>query len=800
MIMMTGTSVNINYKLVNLMSYKKLNRDVIFFEKNGDKNYDIGGCKVIPYKNLHDILKVVKNYKSVTIVNQDSFCLNDAAIRNLKADTIYFNSDLEFESIQQGIESTEKINFIQFSTKALVNAEKYILKFERELSNSLFLKDEFKDFLVFLILTDQRLNVGRVSIANSKNYLNLKKNDKFDLVKNFIFLDEYKPWLNLENSSYALDHDSKINLLFFSDWYKHFNSIKSCFENSEFIAGIELTEECNQKKLMDYLLRVNYERSNFKAAMRKKDEYIYSITKNKMYLLAGKKEMKKTGWDNKLIRAYQQGNKINFLISFRANKHNAVKLMVNEELFDYKFKMKILSRANGNFYIALFSIDKEKLIDFEQLQTTLFLLRGKKKDFLYDRKFTSVENINNISTIVYDQKDIYYLRNGFDGRVIFQKSKKEYYNTKENLRYSKKVYSDKRDLKYIILYEKNGLHFEESAYRLFKRIYKQPNVFFVLRKDSAKYEEAKKLYGDKIIEPNEKRFYHYIINAKYFIGTESPIHVIGIRSYNKYIRMKVMDKSAKFIFLQHGITYSLSLEGNMRNLFKKGSNLNIDKIVVSSQLEADHWKMYGNFTDENMYKTGLITLDGKKKDQNAQNIVLFLTWRPWEESMYENIEETTYYKDIISIIDSLPAGKIRDNFKVILHPKFNDMEIDEKLKKYVARGSIDSMLNTADILITDYSSVCYDSYYRGSKVIFWWNRTEENMKKYKNKIMLTEDNVFGPICYDNKDIYQIIKKLYLKPQDAKYLVKYKEINEYDDDKNIERLLSLLKSDKILDNE
>ncbi len=796
MILMISDGIDIDYKLLNLLSYKKIDNDLYYFQKDGKSKYNFDDCVVIPYKKLSEIFDFILKFEHVSIVHCDSFALNSPSFRPLKTDTIYFNSDAKICANMGVTKNSAKVNFIQFDTSVLKNRKNSVIVFEKKLEELKFAKNTFTDFLVYLVNSCDDLLVGKMTILKSKNYTNLKKNDSYSNIVNYIFMGEYKPWLQITKSSYEKDHNSKVNLLFFNAWYSFAKNHQTLLKNANSLLAIE---NVNNKHILDYMLRLNYEKNELIEEIITKDNKYQRVVKNNIYLKYGKKYMKKRGFDNKLIKTTESKHNLNMWIILRANPHNAIKMKYNGNLYDYKLRIKVLKKNNNTYYLLKFKFPKQDLMAINGLQEMFNVLIGKKKTYLYDRKFTNVENLNNISAIQYsDEKNIFYLRNAFDGRVIFQKSNKEYYNTPKNLKISKKYYKMKSENKYIILYEKNGLHFEESAYRLFERIYDKPNVYFILRTDSPKYSEAKVRFGEKIIEPNEERYYKYVMNAKYFIGTESPIHIIGIRSYNKYVRMKAMNKTAKFIFLQHGITYSLSLKGNARNLFKKHSNINIDKIVVSSELEADHWKTYGGFSDENIYNTGLVTFDNKKIKKDAKKIVLFLTWRPWEESLLDNVENTTYYQDILNIVENLPNKKIKDNFQVILHPKFREVKINSVLNKYVANGSIDKILAEADILITDYSSVCYDSFYRGSKVIFWWNRNNQNMKKYSNKIMLTENNVFGPVVYNNNDLYKQIKNNYMKSQSEEAIIKYRKINEFNDDKNLDRLIALLKRDKIID--
>ena len=109
----------------------------------------------------------------------------------------------------------------------------------------------------------------------------------------------------------------------------------------------------------------------------------------------------------------------------------------------------------------------------------------------------------------------------------------------------------------------------------------------------------------------------------------------------------------------------------------------------------------------------------------------------------------------------------------------------------------DEVLRDVDTLITDYSSIAYDAFYRGSNVIFCWTDKDECMENYGGKLMLNDTNVFGDVIYNYNDLSDILKQNYGSKQRKKYINRYKEIVEFSDGKNTERLIKLLKKDKFI---
>ena len=103
------------------------------------------------------------------------------------------------------------------------------------------------------------------------------------------------------------------------------------------------------------------------------------------------------------------------------------------------------------------------------------------------------------------------------------------------------------------------------------------------------------------------------------------------------------------------------------------------------------------------------------------------------------------------------------------------------------------------VLITDYSSIAYDAYYRGANVIFYWEEKDECLENYgpSTKLMLNKDNVYGDVCYSSDELSKVFEKNYLQGQTETYLKRYRKIVQYNDGKNTERLVDFLKKDEII---
>ena len=354
----------------------------------------------------------------------------------------------------------------------------------------------------------------------------------------------------------------------------------------------------------------------------------------------------------------------------------------------------------------------------------------------------------------------------------------------------------------ILLYEKECNKYEESASMVYERLIDKGynNAYFIIKKDSKHNIFIKDKYKKNIVYAYTFKHYYYYFKCNKFIGTETVPHSIELRAANSLITRKMIKKKYKQVFLQHGVMYMVALNPVSRGGFLKGGNeMPIDaKIVVSSKLERDHFVELGGFNKEDLYVTGLPFYDRTIKKDSADKITIMLTWRIWEYNVLQsNYKESNYYKMINNIIKNIP-NEYKDKLIVLPHPLILDFFKNTDLNKYIPDIiSYDKILEETNLLITDYSSIAYSAFYRGSNIIFCFEELEDCMEHYKSHLMLNEKNIFGDISYNYKDISNLVKKNYMKKQDKKYISNYNKIVEFHDNKNTDRLIKCLEKDKFI---
>ena len=323
---------------------------------------------------------------------------------------------------------------------------------------------------------------------------------------------------------------------------------------------------------------------------------------------------------------------------------------------------------------------------------------------------------------------------------------------------------------------------------------------FILDRTSPQYKEMKKKWGKKIVERFSFKNYLYVFLADYFIASELSNHAINTRIFNDRLNRKI--QATPLYFLQHGITF-LKPRGDSKNVgfHKKNMTNNVVKSVVSSEVEAKIFNELG-YNDFELMKTGMPKFDNAQLIPNANKITYMPTWRPWEESAVVNgdIKKTTYYQSMVEVIQAFEQAGLLDRLQIAAHNKFAHYAKD-LFKDYAdlfVEDPTDTLKNSV-IYITDISSIIFDAINHGAFPIFFWKEFDDIIAKHGGTTPANRDNVPGVVADDEHELVALVQKAintnYHLPEKVRY--NYRQINEFDDNRNTERVIQELKNDKVL---
>lgn len=456
--------------------------------------------------------------------------------------------------------------------------------------------------------------------------------------------------------------------------------------------------------------------------------------------------------------------KLNDVLSKESNINNniALTLNINNHNTAYGFGKKSKFIKDTRFYYVPFksTFTKDYVVHFRRnSKGSIIFVRRPKKSIEYNLKFRFFES--KFMNIIFFISSYFY---------------KTFTRKKINLYYEK--FSSKAD---------------EGAFEIFKLTHnsKKSKNYFIINPNCEDYTKIKNT--NNVIKQFSLKYYFLIYASSNLIATEVPAHVNILRTNNSLLRKELAKK--KNIFLQHGITYLKNLGKN--SVFANGT---FDYIIASSQKEAEVICDTLNVTEDQVLITGLGIFSNVKynhiNEKSKDTVTIMLTWKPYDEH-FEDFTNSSYYKNTIEIYNIVSKYVDKDQIHIIAHPKVFDALNNTDLQENLWQNPISEVLPHSKLMITDYSSICYNSFYQGSGVIFF----QPDLKLYEEitgKLLPNKDEYIGPRIFNLNDLDTFINntitnnKINLSQLRTKQHEKiYKTINEFNDGKNIERIYDKL---------
>ncbi|MDD6728779.1 MAG: CDP-glycerol glycerophosphotransferase family protein [Eubacteriales bacterium] len=283
-----------------------------------------------------------------------------------------------------------------------------------------------------------------------------------------------------------------------------------------------------------------------------------------------------------------------------------------------------------------------------------------------------------------------------------------------------------------IVYEKFCKMAQDNGYYFFKYCMdslpkeENKNIYYIIDKRSPDYENIKK-YKKNVIQFMSVRHMLYILSMKICISSDSKSHLYAWRTKPSLIKRGIGKK--KELFLQHGVT---ALK-QVHQLFGKKGTSAMTYFVTTGRVEQEIAVSELLYNEKTAPITGFARWDvlENKEDEKDRFILLMPTWRSWlEEVSDEEFINSDYFKKYSSLMKNkrldeiLKAGNTRLVFYI--HPKFagyidNFKESVSDRITCIPMGQepLNELMMKCSMLITDYSSVCWDVYYLDKPVLFY---------------------------------------------------------------------------------
>lgn len=388
-----------------------------------------------------------------------------------------------------------------------------------------------------------------------------------------------------------------------------------------------------------------------------------------------------------------------------------------------------------------------------------FLAGGTNGDNEFVKRY--LEDFSAKNTLRLDGNLIFYPYMTIKGRLAFQCREEGEYDTygfriKERaaalLYFLFKKQLAKKNI--YLVFEKFCEMAQDNGYYFFKYCMEKnieeklgKEIYYVIDKKSPDYAKVKE-YGKNVIPFMSLKHIVYLLASKLLITTDTRDHAYVWRCRGSILR-KYWD-SKKVVFLQHGV---ISLK-RIHFLYSAGKRGGCDLFITSNDMERDIIYNYFGYKMKQIAVTGLCRWDVlEDKSENRREILIMPTWRNWlDEAGDEVFKASDYYKNYMQLLNSEELEAMLEKYDVdlnfYLHPKFkeymDDFHISGSRMRLIPFGEepLNELMMKCKLLVTDYSSVCWDVFYQGKPVVFYQFDTEQYLLSHGSYIDL-ETDLFG---------------------------------------------------------
>lgn len=338
----------------------------------------------------------------------------------------------------------------------------------------------------------------------------------------------------------------------------------------------------------------------------------------------------------------------------------------------------------------------------------------------------------------------------------------------------------------------NGYHF----FKYLNENHKEINSIYLIKKDNQMFNDVSSI--GNTLEPGTLKHWLIYIASKYKIFT----YVHGCcPNYHIQLLMKHIHSTGKSIALKHGIFKNLH-----PNYFKK--NAHLDLICCGAEPEF-------RFIDENFgYEhgvaqyTGVARFDNLHSKESNNEIFIMPTWRRWLRNI-ESVDEfkkTEYFMNWAAFLTSKKLKELKAKYGLTIyyyvHPTLNkfldafcDIPSDVVVLSSQGGNNIQSHLVSANLLITDFSSVYFDFAYMKKPSIYYQFDEEQYYESHYAKAYFDyRRDGFGPVVNEKELLLNTLDEMLSKGfrLEKPYLENIDRFFPLNDCKNCERIFNAIK--------
>ncbi len=262
----------------------------------------------------------------------------------------------------------------------------------------------------------------------------------------------------------------------------------------------------------------------------------------------------------------------------------------------------------------------------------------------------------------------------------------------------------------------------------------------------------------------------------------------------------------EIIYLQHGI-----LHASLKNMYAKERCV-IDKVVVSSNFEIENFTNNYGYDDKDLIKACMPRYDAMEIGGNKKNRIVFSpSWRSnligplvnnEREEMPDAFLASDFFKEVSGFLNSERLHMLLEENDLYLdfrnHPIFKCYNglLDIKNER-ICTDSFDTNTDEYRLMITDYSSIVFDSVYMNCPAIYFvpdYEQFRAGVSHNYRKLDLPLENGFGPFAQNADELLDFLEEYVRNNFEAKepYASKMKDFFLYRDNNCCARVYEAIK--------
>ena len=259
-----------------------------------------------------------------------------------------------------------------------------------------------------------------------------------------------------------------------------------------------------------------------------------------------------------------------------------------------------------------------------------------------------------------------------------------------------------------------------------KQALPRTRVFYVLQKASKDWKRVAP-YKRQVLVYGSLRHLLAMQAAKLLVTTDTRYQVYPARMRGSFLQRILRKKPV--VFLQHGLTALKRVDF----YYGKGEAGGCDLFITTCEKERSIVAENFGYEEKEIAVTGFArwdALEDKAKARKKREILIMPTWRSWLEHLSpEDFLQTDYYKSYMQLLNSPRLIQLLEENDLTacfyLHQKFRDYLSDfassSSRLRLIPFGEVpaNELLMECSLLVTDYSSVCWDVFYLGKPTLFF---------------------------------------------------------------------------------